>query len=63
MRLNISQHDKEGITILELKGTWWLAKPSPCCVTRCPPGGPGPRNVILNLEGVDYIDSTAWAPW
>jgi anti-sigma B factor antagonist len=59
MALDIGQHEREGVTILDLKGR----------LTVGPEAGAlrdkisnlieqGVRNVVLNLQGVDYIDST-----
>ena len=59
MALDIGQHEREGVTILDLKGR----------ITVGPEAGAlrdkisdliqqGVRNVVLNLQGVDYIDST-----
>jgi anti-sigma B factor antagonist len=59
MALDIGQHEHEKVTILDLKGR----------ITVGPEAGAlrdkisdliqqGVRNVVLNLQGVDYIDST-----
>lgn len=59
MALDIHQREREGITVLELKGR----------ITAGPEAGDlrervsalnaaGTRNIVLDLRGVDYIDST-----
>ena len=59
MSLDIQQHEREGITILDLDGRLTMGaeasafreKVSALIVE-------GTRNVVLNLQRVDYIDST-----
>ena len=59
MALDIQQREREGITVLDLKGR----------ITAGPDAGAlreqvaalnaaGTRNLVLNMHGVDYIDST-----
>ncbi len=59
MALEIHEREREGITILELRGR----------ITAGPEAGilrehvaalasAGPRNLVLDMRGIDYIDST-----
>lgn len=57
--LEIQSREKEGITILDLKGR--LAVGEPCSLLREKVDqelADGHNKIILNLKGVDYIDST-----
>ncbi len=57
--LDIQSREKEGITILDLKGR--LAVGEPCSLLREKVDqdlADGHNKIILNLKGVDYIDST-----
>ena len=57
--LEISEHSKEGITVLELKGRLIVGEPS--IMLREKVTGELAQNhnkLILNLADVDYIDST-----
>jgi anti-sigma B factor antagonist len=57
--LNIHRREKEGITILDLKGRLVVGPASTEireAVAQCLAGGA--NRVILNLKEVDYIDST-----
>ncbi len=59
MSLEIRQRDREGITILDLKGRLTVGEEAGAfraAATRIAQS-PNP-NMILNLEHVDYIDST-----
>jgi anti-sigma B factor antagonist len=59
MSLDIQQREREGIIILDLKGRLVVGEPIASLRERIRElGESGSRNVILNLEGVDYIDST-----
>ena len=59
MSLEIQQHDREGIAILDLKGRITMGaeagalREKVAAVTAA-----GDKNIILNLVHVDYIDST-----
>jgi len=59
MSLEIQQHDREGIAILDLKGRITMGaeagalREKVAAVTAA-----GDKNIILNLAHVDYIDST-----
>jgi len=59
MSLDIQQREREGIVILDLKGRLVVGEPIASLRERirelCEAGH---NNVILNLQGVDYIDST-----
>lgn len=57
--LEIRQHEKEGITILDLKGR--LVVGEPCTVLResvTREAAAKNINLVLNLKDVDFIDST-----
>ncbi|HWC97600.1 MAG TPA: STAS domain-containing protein [Candidatus Sulfopaludibacter sp.] len=59
MALEIQQHDREGITIFELKGRITVGPEATSLrehVNKVVEAGS--KNLILNLSGVDYIDST-----
>ena len=55
----INQREKEGIAILDLKGSLTAGEAATALreALRGLQAG-GLKNVVLNLEGVDYIDST-----
>ena len=59
INLEIHKREKEGVTILDLKGRLVVGEPSgrlrEKIVEEAANGG---RKVVLNLEGVEYIDST-----
>lgn len=59
MTLDIQQREREGIVVLDLKGRLIVGEPVATLRERirelC---DGGKANLILNLEGVDYIDST-----
>ena len=59
MALDIEQRDREGIVILDLKGRLIVGEPVSALRERikelCDSGS---SNMILNMDGVDYIDST-----
>jgi len=57
--LDIHKRDREGITILDLKGRLVVGEPSGRLREKlAEETNQGVRRVILNLEGVEYIDST-----
>ncbi len=59
MSLDIQQREREGIIILDLKGRLVVGEPIASLRERCRElCEAGRQNIILNMEGVDYIDST-----
>jgi anti-sigma B factor antagonist len=59
MKLEIGHREKEGIVILDLKGRLLVGEPASLLRERISEqAAAGRNNVVLNLEGVDYIDST-----
>jgi anti-sigma B factor antagonist len=57
--LEIQKREKEGITILDLKGRLVVGDPSVRLREKlAEQTSQGVRKVILNLNGVEYIDST-----
>ncbi len=59
MALDIQQREREGIIVLYLKGRITVGKEAGALRERVSSlNSAGTRNLILNLEGVDYIDST-----
>jgi anti-sigma B factor antagonist len=57
--LEIHKRDREGISILDLKGRLVVGEPSGLLREKLTEEtSQGIRRVILNLEGVEYIDST-----
>jgi len=59
MALEIQQHEREGIAVLDLKGRITAGREASALRDRVGElDRGGNHNVILNLEGVDYIDST-----
>uniref|UniRef100_Q01ZR3 Anti-sigma factor antagonist n=1 Tax=Solibacter usitatus (strain Ellin6076) TaxID=234267 RepID=Q01ZR3_SOLUE len=59
MSLDIEQREREGITILEMKGRITVGKEATALREKIAEiTGGGVRNVVLNLAGVDFIDST-----
>jgi anti-sigma B factor antagonist len=59
MALDIGQHEREGVTILDLKGRITVGPEAGTLRIKISDLiGQGVRNVVLNLQGVDYIDST-----
>jgi anti-sigma B factor antagonist len=60
MSLEIEQRDREGIIILDLKGRITMGEEVTAFRSRIqefPGGAPNPK-VILNLQHIEYIDST-----
>jgi len=59
MSLDIQQREHEGVTILDLKGRITVGPEASTLRERVGARNTaGTRNLILNLNGVDYIDST-----
>lgn len=59
MSLDIHQREREGIVILDLKGRLVVGEPIASLREKIRElSEAGRNNVILNLQGVDYIDST-----
>ncbi len=57
--MEIHKRDREGISILDLKGRLVVGEPSGRLREKLSEEtGQGIKRVILNLEGVEYIDST-----
>jgi anti-sigma B factor antagonist len=59
MALDIQEHDREGIAILELKGRIVVGPEASALREKVSAlSGAGKRNLVLNMEHVDFIDST-----
>jgi anti-sigma B factor antagonist len=59
MSLEIHQHEREGIIVLEMKGRITLGKEATAMREKVAELAAGPkRNLVFNLAGVEYIDST-----
>jgi anti-sigma B factor antagonist len=59
MNLDIHKREKEGVTILDLKGRLIVGEPSVRLREKLgEQTAQGVRKVILNMDGVEYIDST-----
>ena len=59
MSLEIEQKEREGITVLEMKGRITLGKEATALREKCAAlTAAGVKNVVFNLENVDFIDST-----
>jgi anti-sigma B factor antagonist len=59
MNLDIQKREKEGVTILDLKGRLIVGEPSVRLREKLgEQTAQGVRKVILNMDGVEYIDST-----
>jgi anti-sigma B factor antagonist len=59
MSLEIQQRDREGVAVLEMKGRITVGKEATALRERVSElAAAGTRNLVFNLEGVDYIDST-----
>jgi anti-sigma B factor antagonist len=59
MSLEIEQREREGITILEMKGRITVGKEATGLREKIAElTAAGIRNVVLNLSGIDFIDST-----
>lgn len=59
MALDIQEHDREGIAILELKGRIVVGPEASALREQVSAlSAAGKRNLVLNMEHVDFIDST-----
>jgi anti-sigma B factor antagonist len=59
MSLEIQQRDREGIAVLEMKGRITVGKEATALREKVAElSASNVRNLVFNLEGVDYIDST-----
>lgn len=59
MALDIEQKEREGVTILELKGRITVGPEASTLRERVAAlAASGVRNIVLNMAGVDYVDST-----
>ncbi len=59
MALEIQEHDREGIAVLDLKGRIVVgAEASGLREKVAQVGAAGKRNLVLNMAHVDFIDST-----
>lgn len=59
MPLDIQQREREGITVLELKGRITVGPEASALREKCNQlAAEGKRNFVLELGGVDFIDST-----
>jgi anti-sigma B factor antagonist len=59
MGFTVSQREREGVVVLDLAGTLTVGDAATALRTGLRDiVSAGPRNVVLNLAGVDYIDST-----
>jgi anti-sigma B factor antagonist len=59
MSLEIEQKEREGITVLEMKGRITLGKEASYLREKCAElAAAGAKNVVFNLQHVDFIDST-----
>ncbi len=58
MALSLSRREREGVVILDLKGRLVAGEEATTLRDKVKELATGPVNLILNLEGVDYIDST-----
>src|SRR5215471_13159975 len=59
MSLEIVQRDREGVAVLEMKGRITVGKEATALREKVAElNASNNRNVVVNLAGVDYIDST-----
>jgi anti-sigma B factor antagonist len=59
MSLEIQQHDREGIAVLEMNGRITVGKEATALREKVAElAAANVRNLVFNLAGVDYIDST-----
>ena len=57
--MEIQQREREGVVILDLKGRLTVGQPATqlrSAITKV--SGAGSNKIVLNLEDVDYVDST-----
>lgn len=59
MPLEIKEREREGITVLELTGRITVGEEASALRDRCAAlGAAGKRNLVLEMSGVDFVDST-----
>lgn len=58
MSLQITRREREGVIILDLKGRLVAGEEAAALREQVKAVATGPVNIILDLAGVDYIDST-----
>jgi anti-sigma B factor antagonist len=59
MALEINQREREGILILDLKGRLTVGREATAFRDKITElNQAGPQNLVLNLAGIDFIDST-----
>ncbi len=59
MSFEIEQHEREGVTVLEMKGRITMGKEATALREKVAElTAANVRNLVFNLEGVDFIDST-----
>ena len=59
MALDISQREREGVTVLDLKGRITVGREATALRDKVAAlSAAGTRNLVLNLKDTDYIDST-----
>jgi anti-sigma B factor antagonist len=59
MPLDIKEREREGITVLELAGRITVGDEASALREKCAAlAAAGKRNVILEMSGVDFVDST-----
>src|SRR3954447_2964191 len=59
MSLEIEQKEREGITVLDMKGRITVGKEATALREKCAElAAAGQKNVVFDLEHVDFIDST-----
>ena len=65
MALEIQEHEREGIAILDMKGRIVVGPEASALREKVAAlNAAGKRNVVLNMTDVDFIDSTGpWARW
>ena len=59
MSLDIQQQDREGVAVLEMKGRITVGKEATALREKVAElNASSNKNIVFNLAGVDYIDST-----